>query len=505
MKHPDFNPVDYFNAHGTWEDCFKGVKLFTWVTSTEISVTPNPETPTYRICPTTHTLFPLIPDNPHGFDPGLIYSRFMVYTKIQHKGNYHHALSEIAFTRLHEEIPYIRVGTDYFKVFPKTDRYGITRKTIKPWKKDEIKQDHGPQLLRQIHRFDDFCIEPNNISYSQSVNQCYNLYAAFSHTPHPVTVSERDIPVSIGVVRHIFGEQYVLGLKYMKLLYESPTQALPILCLISEKRKTGKTTFINWLNIIFGDNFTQINPEDLTNDFNSSYATKNLITIEETLIDKITSIEKLKALSTRKMISVNQKHVAHYMIPFFSKIILATNKEKDFMRIDSEEIRFWVRKVSSIATENTSIEQQLTYEIPKFLRFLTQLPAVAIETRMVFTPQELENDALKDVKLESRSGLHKELEMLINAHFLSNASLKQFYATAKDLKDEWFKSNNQISGSYVFKVLRDEMKLQLTKMMKYAPMGGDPMVTKTGRPFLFKRELFDAQLTDSLREQGLDF
>ena len=36
----------------------------------------------------------------------------------------------------------------------------------------------------------------------------------------------------------------------MKILYEHPTQILPILSLVSNERGTGKTTFLNWQSIL---------------------------------------------------------------------------------------------------------------------------------------------------------------------------------------------------------------------------------------------------------------
>jgi len=52
--------------------------------------------------------------------------------------------------------------------------------------------------------------------------------------------------------------------------------------------------------MIFGDNFIQINPEDLSSQFNSSYASKNIIAIDETVIEKSHASEKLKSIATAK-------------------------------------------------------------------------------------------------------------------------------------------------------------------------------------------------------------
>ena len=58
------------------------------------------------------------------------------------------------------------------------------------------------------------------------------------------------------LVRHIFGDQYELGLDYLQLLYTKPLQKLPILLLVSEERNTGKSTFLNFLKALFEANVT---------------------------------------------------------------------------------------------------------------------------------------------------------------------------------------------------------------------------------------------------------
>ena len=40
------------------------------------------------------------------------------------------------------------------------------------------------------------------------------------------------------------------------------------------------------MNMIFGDNYILIHPEDLGKEFNSLYANKNIIAIDETVIER---------------------------------------------------------------------------------------------------------------------------------------------------------------------------------------------------------------------------
>jgi len=243
--------------------------------------------------------------------------------------------------------------------------------------------------------------------------------------------------------------------------------------------------------MIFGDNFIQINPEDLSSQFNSSYTTKNIIALDETVIEKSHAVEKLKSIATAKTLSVNQKFVANYSLPFFGKVILCTNKEKDFMRIDEEEIRFWVRKVKSIARINTAIEDQLREEIPALLKYLTLLPAVDFtRSRMVFTAAELRNDQLDSIMRESWSGLRKDLFILMEDYFNENNGINEIKATASDIKKQWFEKDSNVKANYILKVLKDEMQFPQCSQHRYAPFISDSLTKSRGRPFIFKRSDF---------------
>jgi len=319
-------------------------------------------------------------------------------------------------------------------------------------------------------KFNDFIIVPDNKNFQPIIEGCYNLYNKFSPIPHEGDVLDSDIPVSLTLIRHVFGDQLKLGLQYMKVLYEYPKQILPILTLESKERETGKTTFLNWIQMIFGENTVMISPDELGANFNSMYANKNIIMIDETVVEKSSTLEKLKSITTAKSITVRAKFVQEYSVPFFGKVILCTNKVKDFMRIDDEEIRFWVRKVSVIKEKNTQIEQQLFSEIPALLKYLIQLPAIDFsQSRMVFTEQEIYTEELKVVKEESKSGLYKDLEILVE-DFFDKKPCEYFCATAKDIKEYWFKNDNKVSMSYIRKVLIDEVgMIPSDKSTRYTP------------------------------------
>ncbi|EKC62694.1 hypothetical protein LEA_11709, partial [human gut metagenome] len=108
------------------------------------------------------------------------------------------------------------------------------------------------------------------------VGKFLNLYEPIDHQP-----KEGDFSHIQSLVGHIFGEQYELGMDYLQLLYLYPIQKLPILLLVSEERNTGKSTFLNFLKLLFQNNVTFNTNEDFRSQFNSDWAGKLLIVVDE--------------------------------------------------------------------------------------------------------------------------------------------------------------------------------------------------------------------------------
>jgi len=380
---------------------------------------------------------------------------------------------------------YIRVGTTFYKQITKTDRWGIVQKHLKLWNKDTLLQDYKRKILLHIPKYDDFCMVPDNLDYKSIINNCYNLYAPFNHVPAsgPWLWTER-------LLKHVFAEQYDLGLRYMQILYLHPDHSTVILVLVSKERGTGKTTFVNWINMIFGANVALLSSSDFISGFNSHYATKNIIMVEETLFERKLTIEKLKNLVTAKLVQINEKYVTPYKIPYYGKIILTSNNEKKFAQVDPQEIRFLVRKLGTPEFTNHSIENNLLQEIPAFLNYLQSLPSVDWSiSRSGFTAKELRNNNLDAVVYESRSGLYKTLEIAIS-EFFDNNDLVGFYATAGDIKRKFLPYDNRTDLGYIRMVLKEEFELQPESLIRYFPFEDKTAISSVGRPFCFKRTDF---------------
>ena len=438
--------------------------------------------------------------NAHPFTSGIYYSPFEILAKLKYRDDWKSAQMWVQNKYLGAvEVPYVRIGTNYFKIITKPDRFGVKRNQLKAWTKDEIKTDYGTGYLKNIPQYDDFIIEPNNKEYSSIIDNCYNLYKPFPYSP--VLGEWKWTRV---LLEHIFGEQYDIGIRYIQSLYQNPKRVLPILVLGSKDRSTGKTTFLNWLNMMFGHNMVIIDPHEITGSFNEIYATANIIAVEETFIEKKLAIEKIKSLSTGKFIVVNQKYISHFKIPFYGHIIMTTNEVDRFMKVDEEEIRFFIRKLNKPKMDNFSIEDDLINEIPGFLNYLNTLPELDYsKSRALFTPEELQNEQLQRVKNESRTGLYKDLSILIENFFDENDNIDSFYASALDIKHRWFESNNQISPNYIIRVLNEEFNLE-SKKMRYNSFESLDFTTKfkQGRVYFFEKKHEDLPDLQEVVSQG---
>jgi hypothetical protein len=160
---------------------------------------------------------------------------------------------------------YVRIGTTYYKQAHKPLASGDLTPVLMPWSVECIRQDHGKSFLSSIPKFDGFCLVPAHLNYQRLVGRFYNRYHPFSHEP------QAGYPkLTLVFLNHVFGEQLHLGLDYLKILLLYPTQMLPILCLVSAERNTGKTTFLNFLKAIFGDNMTINSNEDFRSNFKAT-------------------------------------------------------------------------------------------------------------------------------------------------------------------------------------------------------------------------------------------
>lgn len=398
------------------------------------------------------------------------------------------------------DIPYIRVGTAYFKIIEKPLISGDKVKVMARWTRETIISDHGKSYLENILKLDGFCCIPDHLNYEPIVENFFNTYNELNIKPivenFNLNVLEQLIPNSLHFVKHIFGkEQYEYGLDYLKLLYEKPTQSLPILCLVSKERATGKSSFIKWLKNIFGLNMTYIKGDSFGSQFNADWANMLLVAIDEVFFDKKEITERLKYLSTTDKDKVEAKGKDRQEIEFFAKFILCSNNEDDFIQIDEEEIRFWIRKIKPIETEDVHFIKKLTNEIPYFIKYLlVRSYYTTQQTRMWFTPKQILTASL--LKLISKNKVDIPLLELLNLCF-EKIDEDQICVAPNDLLLLFRKTNPKliVSASEIRKTLKkwDFEPQNNTKSYQGIELlshGEFVKIERRGRYYIIKKESF---------------
>lgn len=320
-----------------------------------------------------------------------------------------------------DSIPYLRVGTTYYKTIEKPTISGDKLQILTKWSRETIIHDHEKKYLGKIPKYDGFCCIPEHINYRKFIDGFYNLYNEIPFQPAKDEIQKENIPFSINFMSHIFGEQLEFGLDYIKILLLYPTQILPILCLVSKERSTRKTTFIKWMKEVFGLNMTYIKGDSFGSQFNSDWASMLLVAIDEVFFDKKEITERLKYLSTTNKDKIEAKGKDREEAEFFAKFILCSNNEDNFIQIDENEIRFWIRKINPIKQENTEFLKNLITEIPQFLKFLKDRKFSTQKfTRMWFTPAQIRTKALQKLVFKNANKLELKIIELLYEFFESN-------------------------------------------------------------------------------------
>ena len=192
---------------------------------------------------------------------------------------------------------------------------------------------------------------------------------------------------------------------------------------MSEERNTGKSTFLNFLKAVFQNNVTFNTNEDFRSQFNSDWAGKLLIMVDEVLLNRREDSERLNVI------------------------------------IDAGETRYWVRKIMPLRSDDTDFLQKLKAEIPAFLHFLQHRQlSTEKESRMWFNPKLLETDALRKIIRNNRNRLEIEMgELLLD--IMANMNVESVSFCLNDIIPLLVCSQVKVEKSQVRKVVQECWKL----------------------------------------------
>ncbi|MBA7480576.1 hypothetical protein ES707_16038 [subsurface metagenome] len=263
-----------------------------------------------------------------------------------------------------------------FKDYFKTDN-GIYReyktvlgeKRIVPVNASLFRSLYGEDAIKSTRYYYAMESVPNNypgredVEFMNVPKEVYNLYEPLKHQPEKGEWDHIKI-----IFEHFTRDQTQYLYDYVKLLLTKPSQILPILVLISPEQQTGKTTMLNFLYELFNPNGHIISMLEFSSRFNSHYATKLLVAIDESKLDK-KELEKIKSISTAKNIACEFKGRDAYQIRNYQHYILSSNS-LDFAYHYKQETRFWCFIFPSIKKHIPGFYEKMMSEIPAFIYYL---------------------------------------------------------------------------------------------------------------------------------------
>ncbi|MBI2258151.1 MAG: hypothetical protein HYU67_04540 [Flavobacteriia bacterium] len=398
---------------------------------------------------------------------------------------------------------YKRIGVNYYKIINcpvPFGKKGDTRleEVLEPWSKEEIKLDHGKEIIHQIEKYEGFTNVASHTDYQPIINNHWNLYYNVKHD-----LKEGDYPHIKMLLEHLFEEQYEMILDYISILYRFPIQKLPVICLVSKQQNTGKSTFIFLMKLIFKQNMTIISNNDLTNDFNSHWTSKLIVASEETLLEKKDGYEKIKSLSTAKDALRHEKSKTPKSIPNMLHFIFCSNHEDDFIKIDDYDSRLWIRKIKTLSNRINKFDEKLENEIPFFVHFIANREIQYPDTgnRLYFHEKDFKTSAFFNVVRHSEPNVIKEIRLKLEDYFTIFPLNEKLHLTTQNLR-QYFGIKGE--DNYINKVIKSYLNVN-----RYENDKGEPAVTTysfnqidynnlefpllikdKGRPFVFYKNDF---------------
>jgi len=279
--------------------------------------------------------------------------------------------------------PFIRVGKTYYKIIVVTDLNKNKETVLKQWHKTFVKEDleGDKELFKSIPEYFEFCSLPNNTkTYSRDVEsmkgKLYNLYNPLNHN-----LKQGQFPNIEKFLHRIFDIKNISGtsmynfiIDYLTILFKYPSQRLPILCLTSNERNTGKTTFLEFLKLIFKANCAILDNNDFMSIFTRKLIAKLLLCIDESFIDADNKIliKRIKSIQTCDVHTYEEKGADPFQLRNISKLIISSNDPSNFDNLAKYIDGLSIIKFQKIKDEdvNPNILKLLKSEIPAFLYFL---------------------------------------------------------------------------------------------------------------------------------------
>jgi energy-coupling factor transporter ATP-binding protein EcfA2 len=281
---------------------------------------------------------------------------------------------------------------DYICVFDYPHSYGWRRDTNKLFeqrKKMQLCDRIGIKEFEFWNSFDDqlsfercsFVVDKEDSKFTNE--RIYNTYK------RPKTIEfellenetydqgiERVCPTFFDFLLRIISNGNVLSFIFLKNYISKMVQVgkTGILIALMGKMGCGKSTFVDLLRLIIGDEYFQkvddIN--QLNNNFNGEYERAIITSIEELTAEsgEFHRVQnKLKTLVTETKIKIERKGIDSYMSESLNNYILCTNNNNP-VAVNSDNRRSFITKISSKEQRNTEYFSKLYKEVKSNVEYL---------------------------------------------------------------------------------------------------------------------------------------
>lgn len=383
---------------------------------------------------------------------------------------------------------YLRIGTSFYKKSNNGD--------LIPWDKQTMTMDFGREHVGGFPeklKYEGFCNIVNFTEDITNVNRMYNRFTRPKWSPE-----EGKWPTTEKLLRKVFSEvgidQWEEGLDWIQLQLTQPKQKLHCLIIGSQSREAGKDTFVEWMTMLLGEKNTYFSDiENFLKPFNSAYADKCLIALNEVKFSSINdgSMEKIKNYITQDKILIDEKFEKPVTVDYYGKMVMLTNNIHDFMKLDDEENRFWIRTMPDFDKQkdfDPNFKDKLKKEVPHFLHMILNRTLNHVEKSGRFwLPETVTHTSERERLVEnSKSSLYLEIRELLEDTFTSRPELDEICFVPRDIR-EILKSkyDSQHDLKYIKKTLQKDFKLEERKTIFQNTYSGD---RKNSRFFSILRE-----------------
>ncbi len=405
---------------------------------------------------------------------------------------------EVVYVRHKDADKYFRAGADWLKIVKIPNYENKPMEEIVKWKVGEIQRDYKrfPGFMDQIPKYDSFFSRPGWLpgTYKRVMHGCLNLMMPLTHE-----LREGRFDHTIEFLKHLFqgkgdirynettkqyeelnieGDPFSVALDYLTLQFCKPTQMLPVPILVSKEFETGKTSFLDWLSMIYGSNAVVLDNATFKMSFNSHYIGKFIIGLDEGFldVDKKAEKERLKQLATSKEQQLQYKGVDNKKIAYFGKLIICSNDADNVMKIEEGENRWFIVKVPVLKKKDPDMMEKIKAEIPAWLDYLAKRKVFhQKKTRIWFDDKLIMTEQYHKIIQMTKDHFEQTFEEWIKEQFITYGcavlrySMKDILEAMNDPKVVKYKTD----GKKVLYYLEEKRKMQKIKGRYQIPIGFD--------------------------------